>query len=296
MGEVPCIERVCVVGAGAMGRQIALHTALHGYLVSLTDSSETALREARRWIDEWLAERIRKGRLEQEQVDMARGRLRYRANLAEAGGDADLVIEAVVEKLDVKREVFAQLDRLCPPHAILTTNSSTLVSSKLADATRRPAQVANLHYFNPALVIELVEVVKGPHTSEETAQALVEFCRRSGKEPILLRKEIYGFVANRLLYAIRREALQLLEQGVATVEEIDLAAEKALRHPMGPFRLQDLTGLDVGYLAALERYRETGDPADRPHPLLEEKYRKGELGRKTGKGWYEYPGSVAAQR
>lgn len=283
------IRRVCVVGAGAMGRQIALNTALHGYEVALTDVSEKMLEDARAFNDGWLDGRLAKGRLTGEQVAMARGRLRYERDLEAAAGDADLAIEAVTENLEVKRQVFAELDRVCPPRAILATNSSTLVSSKLADATSRPAKVANLHYFNPALVMELTEVVQGPHTAPETAEALMEFSRRTGKTPILLRKEIFGFVANRLLHAIRKEALNLLDQGVATVEEIDLAAEKALRHPLGPFRLQDLTGLDVGYGVAMERYRETGDPADRPHPLLEEKYRKGHWGRKTGRGWYVYP-------
>lgn len=282
------LKRVCVVGAGTMGRQIALHNAIHGYETTLTDASPAVLENAETWKREYLAGRVAKGRLTQEQADAAAARLRIVNSLEEAAGDADLVIEAVIEKLDVKREVFAQLDRIAPPRAILATNSSTIVSSKIADATERPSQVANLHYFNPALVMQLVEVVQGPHTSDETAETLVEFVRRTGKVPIHLKKEISGFVANRLLHALAREACFLLENGIATHEEIDLAAEKALGHPMGPFRLMDNNGIDVAYLVRKQRYEETGREEDRPPRVIEEKYLKGEWGRKTGKGFYDY--------
>ncbi|HEY8347229.1 MAG TPA: 3-hydroxyacyl-CoA dehydrogenase family protein [Symbiobacteriaceae bacterium] len=282
------LKRVCVVGAGTMGRQIALHNAIHGYEVWLTDASPAVLENARTWKDEYLAGRVAKGRLTQEQVEAADRRLHIVSDLTEAASQADLVIEAVVEKLDVKREVFRTLDRIAPPHAILATNSSTIVSSKIADVTERPSQVANLHYFNPALVMQLVEVVQGPHTSVETAATLVEFVRRTGKIPIWLKKEISGFVANRLLHALSREACYLVENGIATVEEVDLAAEKALGHPMGPFRLMDNNGIDVAYLVRKQRYEETGREEDRPPRIIEEKYLRGELGRKTGKGFYDY--------
>lgn len=282
------VKRVCVVGAGAMGSQIALNTAIHGYPVTLTDVSSDMLRKAEFWSQDYLAGRVAKGRLTQEQADRAAANFRLVGNLRDAAAEADLVIEAVVEKLDVKREVFADLDEICKPSAILATNSSTIVSSKVADATRRPERVANLHYFNPALVMEVVEVVQGPHTSDDTALTLVEFARRTGKKPIHMKKEIFGFVANRLLHALAREAFFLLENGYATHEEIDLALEKALGHPMGVFRLMDLTGIDVGYLVRMQKYQETGDEADKPPRSLVEKYERGELGRKTGRGWYDY--------
>lgn len=288
MLKIDEIKRVCVVGAGTMGRQIALHNAIQGYETVLTDASAAALESAEAWKQEYLAGRVAKGRLTQDQADAAARRLLIIPSLKESASDADLVIEAVVEKLDVKRELFTALDRIAPPRAILATNSSTIVSSKIADVTHRPAQVANLHYFNPALVMQLVEVVQGPHTSDETAETLVEFVRRTGKVPIRLRKEISGFVANRLFHALSREACYLLENGIATHEEIDLAAEKALGHPMGPFRLMDNNGLDVAYLVRKQRFEETGREEDRPPRVIEEKYLKGELGRKTGKGFYEY--------
>jgi 3-hydroxybutyryl-CoA dehydrogenase len=149
--------------------------------------------------------------------------------------------------------------------------------------------VANLHYFNPALVMAVVEVVQGAHTSAETVRLLMDFATGNGKTPIHLRKEIPGFVANRLLGAVSREALYLLENGYATFEEIDMAAEKALGHAMGPFRLMDLTGIDLAYLIRQERYEETGREEDRPPQVIAEKYRRGEFGRKAGKGWYNYP-------
>ena len=282
------LKRVCVVGAGLMGRQIALNAAHHGFSVKLSDASAEQMSAARTWIEEYVASRIEKGRWTKEEADAAQAHLAYAADLAEAAQDADLAIEAVVEDLEVKRKVFAELDRLCPPRAVLATNSSTFVSSLVADATKRPAQVANLHYFNPALVMEVVEVVQGPHTTPETVELLLEFARRNGKKPILLKKEIEGFIANRLLWALAREATSLLDGGYATFEEIDLAAEKALGYPMGPFRLMDLTGIDLAYMIRTARHKATGREEDKPPRCIEERYRAGHYGRKTGRGFYTY--------
>lgn len=271
-----------------MGRQIALNTAIHGIPTALYDVRTEAVEDARQWTDSYLKGRVEKGRLSEEQAAAARSRIEFFTDLEASVAGADLVVEAVVENLDVKREVFAALDRAAPPHAVLATNSSTIVSSRLADATNRPEKVANLHYFNPALVMELVEVVGGPHTAPETIEVLMDFARRTGKTPIHVKKEIFGFVANRILHALAKEAFFLMENGYATHEEIDLAVEKGLRHPMGPFRLMDLTGLDVGYHVRMEKYRLTGLEEDKPPRSLEEKYLRGEWGRKTGKGWYTY--------
>lgn len=286
--QIDEVKKICVVGAGAMGSQIALHTALYGYQVALTDISPEAMQKAREWAAEYLTSRVQKGKMAEEKANEAKAALVFAADLETAAKDADVVIEAAVEKLDVKRQLFALLDNFCPAHTILATNSSTIVSSKIADATKRPDKVLNMHYFNPALVMELVEVVQGPHTSEETAHLIMELSRRTGKIPILLKKEISGFVANRILGAVVKEACSLLEQGIATHEEIDLAVEKALRYPMGPFRLMDLTGIDVSYLVRAQRFSETGLEEDRPPRAIEEKYKKGEWGRKTGKGFYDY--------
>ncbi|MGP4061030.1 3-hydroxyacyl-CoA dehydrogenase family protein [Halobacillus sp. H74] len=281
------IKKVAVIGAGAMGAQIAMICALEGYPVFLNDLDEARLKQAREELEQRMKRSIEKQRLTEQQVAEAFGRLEMGTALTSVS-NADLVIEAVVEKLDVKRKLFKKLDELTPPHTILATNSSTIVSSKIADATNRQEKVCNLHFFNPPLVMELVEVVKGPHTSEETAQQAFNFIEGINKTPVMLKKEISGFIANRILGKLMDEAVFLLENDYATHEEIDTVCTKALNHPIGPFSLMDLTGLDVNYFVRMQRYEESGDEADRPAKIVEEKVDKGELGRKTGKGFYQY--------
>ncbi|GAX90155.1 3-hydroxyacyl-CoA dehydrogenase family protein [Effusibacillus lacus] len=282
------IRKILVVGSGAMGSQIAMVCALAGYEVALQDISQESLQKAEESLKGHMRRRVDKGRLTQAQVEEAFARLTFSENLEQAARDADFVIEAIIEKLEVKRQLFAELDRLTPAHAILATNSSTIVSSKVADATKRPEKVCNMHFFNPALVMELVEVVRNPHTSQETVDITVELTRKIGKIPIVLHKEISGFVANRILGAMMDEAVSLYEQGIASFEDIDLACLKALNHPIGPFALMDLTGIDVNYYVRMQRMEETGDPQAGPKKSVIEKFKKGEWGRKTGKGWYDY--------
>lgn len=281
-------KNIAVVGAGNMGHQIALCAALAGFQVKCTDVSSEILAKAEQFADSYLPGRVAKGRLTKEAAEQARANLAFVPTLEEAAADADLVIEAVIEKLDVKRIVFAQLDKVSPPHAILASNSSYIVSSKVADVTKRPDKVCNMHFFNPALVMKLVEVVKGPHVSDETAEAVMQVARDMGKTPVLLHKEIYGFLVNRFVQATRQEALKLLDMGVASYEDIDTALVNGLGHPMGPFQLLDLTGVDLAYHVYMERYQESGDPSDRPSPTVVEKYVKGEWGKKVGKGFYDY--------
>ena len=207
--------------------------------------------------------------------------------MSKAVDQADLVIEAIVEDLSLKRELFLQLDELTPPHTILATNSSMIVSSMLASYTNRPAKVCNIHFFNPVFVMSVVEVVKGAHTSNETVQMAVDFIKQLNKTPLLLQKEITGFIANRILGKIMEEAMSLLEEGIATIEEIDLACTKALNHPIGPFALMDLTGIDTAYAIQKTQY-ELEDDAKEPSLLLKEKLDQGQLGRKTGQGFYTY--------
>lgn len=282
------INRILVVGAGAMGSQIGMVCALADYDVSVQDVDEGVLEGAQEQLKNRMARNVEKGRIDQDEVDAALGRITFTTDLGGAAADADYVIEAAVEKLDVKREIFANLDEGAPEHTILATNSSTIVSSRVADATRRPDQVCNMHFFNPALVMECVEVVRNPETSDATVETAVELTRRIGKSPVVLEKEISGFVANRLLGAIMDEAVDLYENGVSSFEDIDTACKSALGHPMGPFELMDFTGIDVNYNVRMDRYEETGDENMKPKKSVAEKYEKGELGRKTGKGWYEY--------
>lgn len=286
--DVSQIKHILVVGAGNMGHQISLACALAGFKTSCCDSSKAQLKKAEAFVQSYLPGRVAKGKLTEEAAKAAAKNLRFCSSLKEAAAEADFVIEAVTEKLDLKREVFKHLDRLCPGHAILATNSSFFVSSLLAGVTGRPGQVCNMHFFNPALVMKCVEVVQGTHTSPETAAAAMALAKKLGKVPVLLHKEIYGFLVNRILARITEEALFLLDTGVASAEDIDSAVVNALGHPMGPFRLMDLTGIDLSYHISMERYRRTGDPRDKPSPTVVEKYVKGEWGRKTGRGFYRY--------
>ena len=286
--KIEDIKNICVVGAGNMGHQIALKAALSGYKVTCTDVSEEVLRKAEQFANNYLAERVEKGKLNKEKAEMAREKISFSSSLIDAAEDADYVIEAVIEKIDIKRKIFSQLDEICKPDTILATNSSSIVSSKLADATSRPDKVVNMHFFNPALAMKLVEVVKGPHVSDETAEITMELSRRLEKKPVLLKKEIYGFLVNRILEAINKEALFLLDQGIANAEDIDTAVVNALGHPMGPFTLMAFSGIDLLYHIFMEHYHESQNPADKPSPSIVEKYALGEFGRKTGKGFYDY--------
>jgi 3-hydroxybutyryl-CoA dehydrogenase len=282
------MDRILVVGAGAMGSQIAMVCALAGHDTTVTDVTDDALDRARSQLQARLDRDVAKERRTRQDVDAAFARLTFTTDLDAAAAGADLVIEAAVEKLDVKREVFARLDEAAPPHPILTTNSSAIMSSQLADATGRPDRVANMHFFNPALVMRCVEVVGSDDTSPETMETVTALARQLGKEPVVLHKEIPGFVANRILGAVRDEAIFLLEQGVSSVEDIDTACRTALGYPMGPFELMDLTGIDIGYRAKLARHDITGDPRDLPSRTVTDLVERGDLGRKTGKGFYSY--------
>ncbi|MCP4756117.1 MAG: 3-hydroxyacyl-CoA dehydrogenase family protein [Proteobacteria bacterium] len=282
------IKNIAVIGAGNMGHQISTLCAIKGYKTTCTDISEEILKKAEGFVDTYLPGRVEKERLTAEQAQQARENISFTSSLEEAVKDADYVIEAAIEVLSIKRKVYADIDRMAPSHAILATNSSAIVSSRIADATKRPDKVVNLHFFNPALVMKLVEVVQGPHVSDETAKISMDLCQKLDKVGVHLKKEVDGFLLNRIFGAISREAQWILEMGVATAEDIDKACVFGAGHPMGPFRLNDLTGIDLSYTMAMENFRRTGDRATLPIPSLVEHYMKGEYGEKTGKGWYDY--------
>lgn len=281
------IKKVCVVGGGLMGRQIALNTAIYPYEVNLVDSNPQVLENVRQWEDEYLAGRIAKGRMTEEQVAGIRSRFHICADLTEAAKDADLVIEAIVEREDAKRALLSQISDVARPDAIIATNSSSICSSVFKDDVKNPERLVNLHYFNPALVMKLTEVVRGAHCSEETIKAMMDFSRATGKTPVLLNKEIDSFIANRILGAINREARWLVEEGYCSVEDLDTACENGLGHPMGPFRLNDLTGIDLSYDLMNRTYQKTGKkPVG--YDLIKEYYDKGYYGKKSGRGFYDY--------
>ncbi len=280
--------RLAVVGAGSMGAQIAQQAAINGLEVRLQDQSPEQLRRADASNRGHLMRRVEKGKLAALDAEAALARVRTSIALADAVGDADFVIEAVFEDLELKRSIFADLDRLAPAAAVLASNSSTMGISKIADATRRPESCVNMHFFYPVLVMDLVEVVRGPATSDATVKRAMQLARDMGRAPVLINKEIDGFIVNRILHAASQEAYRLLDAGVASFEDIDVAVEKGLNWPMGPFRLGDFSGLDVTYSARLHMYKTTGDERYRPSPQLEAKVKAGKLGRKTGEGWYRY--------
>lgn len=282
------IKTIGVVGAGNMGRQIALQSALAGFKVYCTDSMAPVLKSAQAFACKWLSDRVVKGKLSESEAEDIQKRLCFTDDLAVAVRDADLVIEAIIEILEAKRSLFRELDKICPPHTILATNSSYIVSSKIVDATKRPDKVLNMHFFNPALVMKLVEVVQGPHVSAETVDTVMEVSRALGKSPTKVNKEIYGFICNRMFSAITKEACFLLDQGIASIEDIDNAARNGLGHPMGPFQLLDMTGIDLEYFVTMERFQETRNPSDKPSPSLVERYARGDYGRKAGQGYYPY--------
>jgi 3-hydroxybutyryl-CoA dehydrogenase len=280
--------RLAVIGAGSMGAQIAQQAALSGVDVFLHDKSAAQLEKARSSNRGHIMRRVEKGKLAADAAEQALSGVHESTDLSHAVSRADFVIEAVFEDLDLKRSIFAELDHIAPEDAVLASNSSTMGISKIADVTSRPERCVNMHFFYPVLVMDLVEVVRGPQTSDETAERAMSAAREMGRTPVLINKEIDGFIVNRILHAATQEAYRLLDAGIAGFEDIDTAVEKGLNWPMGPFRLGDFSGLDVTYNARLHMYRTTGDERFRPSPQLEAKVKAGKLGRKTGEGWYSY--------
>ena len=279
------IRLITVAGGGVMGRQIALNAAIHGFDAVLYDISADVLDNAKAWAQSYLDGRVEKGRLSSDEAAAAGKRFRIDNNLASAVKDADIVFEAIVEKEEIKKSFFRQLCPLIREDTIIATNSSYMPSSLFAESVANPARLANCHFYNPVLVMKFVEVVQGPHTSSETGQTLFDFCTACGKKPILMKKEIRGFAANYLLEGLQDRARTLVAGGYCTPEEVDMAAELALNHPIGPIRLMDFTGLDTKYDIYMNRY---GDTDWDMRNLFEEKIKEGKLGKKTGEGFYKY--------
>jgi 3-hydroxybutyryl-CoA dehydrogenase len=281
------ITSIAVVGAGTMGHGIAQVAAQAGYSVALVDAVEGAAERGLARVADNLSKGIQRGKVTEEERGATLARLRAAGSLADAVANASLVVEAVVESLSVKAALFEELDRIAPADAILATNTSSLSVARLAKATSRPGAVVGMHFFNPVHIMKLLEVVTHEGTSDATRAAVVEVGVRMGKRPIVVR-DVPGFASSRLGVALGLEAMRMVEQGVASAEDIDTAMELGYNHPMGPLRLTDLVGLDVRLSIAEYLHRELGSETFRPPEILRRKVAEGKLGRKTGEGFYDW--------
>jgi len=280
------VKKIFVGGAGLMGGGITQVSAQAGYQVVMQDLSDDILTKSLDTIRWSVGKLVDKGRVKGT-VEEIMGRIEATTRV-EAADSADFVFEAVVENLDIKRDLFVRLDKICPPHTILGTNTSAIPVTEIAVATKRIDRVVGTHFFSPVPMMKAVEIVKGLGSSDESVDIADNLCRSLGKETIRVNRDVAGIVLNRLNFPATIEAIKLVESGVTTVEDIDKGMRLGFGRPMGPFETADMAGLDVGYNAMLAVYKETRDPKFFPPMLLQRKVKLGHLGRKTGMGWYRY--------
>ena len=279
-------QNVLIVGSGLMGAGIAQVCAQAGIKVFITDVSEEILNRALKNIAWSAGKFIEKGKVK-ESLEVIMSRIQIGTDLVKAS-KVDLAIEAVFEKLDLKQEIFKKLDEVCSAETVLASNTSAIPITEISTVTKRPEKVLGIHFFSPVPMMEAVEVIKGVKTSEETMQVGVDFVRSIGKEPVRVESDVPGFLLNRINLVGYIEAIHLLEQGIGTVADIDKGVRLAFGRRMGPFETGDLVGLDVSCGALTAIYEESKDARYYPPQLLRRKVKAGELGRKTGRGWYEY--------
>jgi 3-hydroxybutyryl-CoA dehydrogenase len=283
------IRRVSVIGAGQMGSGIAQVCAQSGYEVVLLDIAEEYVKKGIGRIEGNLSRSVAKGKLTEEEKTAILGRVRPTTDIRTAAKDADIVIEAVVENMNVKTEVFRKLDELCPPHTILASNTSSLPITEIAAVTKRPEKVIGMHFMNPVPVMKLVEVIRGLATADEVYAAVEKMARDLGKTPVEVN-DFPGFVSNRVLMPMINEAIYTVYEGVATPEAVDQVMKLGMNHPMGPLELADFIGLDTCLYIMEVLYEGFGDSKYRPCPLLRKYVKAGWLGRKSGRGFYRYDG------
>ncbi|MCI8478655.1 MAG: 3-hydroxybutyryl-CoA dehydrogenase [Oscillospiraceae bacterium] len=280
------MKKIVVIGGGTMGLDIAQVFAKKGFEVVVRDISDEIIKASEARLNKSLDKLVSKGKMDEAGKKAITDKMSFTVDLAPAA-DADLVVEAAIENLDIKKKVFAELDALCKPETILASNTSSISITAIAAATKRPDKFIGMHFFNPATVMKLVEVIRGANTSDETFKAIYDLSVEIGKEPVEVN-EAPGFVVNKILIPMINEACDLLYTGVASAEGIDTAMKLGANHPMGPLALGDLVGLDVCLAIMDTLYNETHDPKYRASLLMRKMVRAGHLGRKTGKGFYDY--------
>jgi 3-hydroxybutyryl-CoA dehydrogenase len=282
------IRVVGVLGAGSMGNGIAQVAAQTGYEVVMRDIEDRFVENGLKSIEKFLAKSVEKGKMTEGQKKDVLGRIKGTTKMEDLTG-VDFVIEAVLEDLELKKNVFKQLDELTRSDVILTTNTSSMSVTEIAMSTKRPDKVAGMHFFNPAPLMRLVEVIRGYDTSDEAIRIIMEMTRKMGKEPVEVKKDTPGFIVNRLMMPHMIEAIKMAEEGVASIEDIDKAIKLGLNYPMGPFELMDLTGIDIALHVTEYLYRELNKESKWSAPtLLRSMIRAGKLGKKTKAGWYKY--------
>lgn len=279
--------RIAVVGAGLMGAGIAQVSAVAGHDVVLQDVSEEGLARGVAGIEKSLRKFAEKGKMSPGDVDIALDRITTTTEL-EAAGDVEIVVEAVFEKIEIKAEVFGRLDKICRPDAVLATNTSAIPVTSIAAFTSRPEMVVGTHFFSPVPMMRLCELVRGYKTSDETLARARDYAEGIGKTCIVVNRDVAGFVTTRLITALSNEAVSLVESGVATAEDVDIACRLGFGHAMGPLTTTDMTGVDIMLNATSNIYADTQDEKFNPPELLRRMVQAGDLGRKTGKGFYDY--------
>jgi len=282
------IKKIGVVGAGAMGNGIAQMAAQIGCDVVLRDIKDEFVERGIKNIDRFLSKSVEKGKIEASQKDEIMGRIKGTTEMSDLK-DVDFVIEAVIENLDLKKSVFKELDELCASHVILASNTSSMSLTEIAAATQRPEKVCGMHFFNPVPIMKLVEIIRGYATNDETVNITTELAKKMGKITVEVKKDSPGFVVNRIMIPHMLEAIKIVEEGIASIEDVDTAVKAGLNYPMGPFELMDLTGIDICYFVNEYFYKELNKESKWASPnLLKTMIRANRLGRKTGGGWYDY--------
>ena len=281
-------EQIAVIGGGQMGSQIAALSAMAGYETGLYDNNKDNLDYRYNFVEENIKNLIEKKIYDEDKLEAYKSNLKLSYSLEDVIKDKTFVIEAVVERYDVKLEIFKKISKIMNENVVMATNSSFIQASEISQHCHHPERFINMHFFYPPIRMDLIEISYPDNVSKETLLRTKTISENMGRSVVVLKKETPGFIVNRMLAALVDEAYELYDEGIADFEDIDLAIKKGLNHPLGPFELSDYSGLDIHYYAKLKKFNESGDPKDEPKGFLKQRVLKGDLGVKTGKGFYEY--------